>query len=216
MELEQALAEIKTLRTKVDTLESDNFAAREKRRELERERDQLKEKVPADGHVVLPKEEAEALTTYRELGKADELKTQLETGRTAATEAAELRRRQSIRDAAGNQFNARALERFLPAGAELTQEGDGEARAWVVKQGDTTKPLADTVKELEADLGITLTTGDKTTVGGGSNPGGKAFTGPNPWAVETRNLSEQARIYKQDPDLAKRLMDAAKAPPQKN
>lgn len=216
MELEQALVEIKTLRTKVDTLESDNFNLREKRRELDRTVETLQGKVPADGHVVVPAAEAEALKAYRELGKAEELKSQLETGRTAAQEAAKLKRRQSIRDAAGKEFNAKALERFLPVDANLAQEGEGDGKAWVVKQGDTTKPLADLVKELEADLEITLTTGESTNLGGGSNPGEKAHSGPNPWAAETRNLSEQGRILKEDPALAKRLEEAAKAPSQKN
>lgn len=214
-ELEQAKQEVTTLRKKIDTLESDNVNLREKRRELEKTVQSLEGKVPADGTVVLPKADADALAAYQELGKPDELKTQLETGRTAAQKAAELARRQSITDAAGKQFNARALERFLPADAELSQQGEGDGKAWVVKQGDATKPLADVVKELESDLGIVLTTGDSTNVGGGSNPGGTAFTGPNPWAAETRNLSEQARIFKQDPALAKRLQEAAKAPAQK-
>jgi outer membrane translocation and assembly module TamA len=210
-ELEQAKAEIKALQKKVDTLEGDNFTLREKRRELEKSVETLQARVPTDDQVVVKKEEAEVLKSYVDLGKPEELKAQLEQGRTATQEAATLRRSQSIRDAAGEQFNAKALERFLPGDAELAQQGEGDNRAWVVKQGDTTKPLADVVKELEHELGVTLTTGDKSNVGGGSNPGGKAFTGPNPWAAESRNLSEQGRILREDPDLAKRLQEAAKA-----
>lgn len=45
----------------------------------------------------------------------------------------------------------------------------------------------------------------------GSGPGqGGKFQGPNPWKKETRNITAQMKIQKEDPDLAKRLMAAAK------
>ena len=36
------------------------------------------------------------------------------------------------------------------------------------------------------------------------------YTGKNPWKKETFNLTEQARIIKENPELAKQLQAAAK------
>lgn len=50
------------------------------------------------------------------------------------------------------------------------------------------------------------------TLGGRTpqNNGGSAFAGKNPWKKETFNLTEQGRIIKEDPELAKQLQAAAK------
>lgn len=210
-ELEQARAEIKALQGKVDRLETDNFKAREARREAEAERDKLKEQVPAEGMVIVSQEDAEALKLYQELGKPEEVKTSLEEGQTIKAEAASLKRSQRIRDAAGETYNAKALERFLPDGAELEQQGEGDKRVWVVKQGDTTNELAEVVKGIEADVGVSLALKQAPgNIGGGSNPGGGQHSGPNPWDKKTRNLTEQARISKDDPELARTLKAQAK------
>lgn len=49
------------------------------------------------------------------------------------------------------------------------------------------------------------------TQGGGANGnrGGGGGVGPNPWAAETWNMTEQAAIYNQSPDRANRLAAAA-------
>lgn len=48
-----------------------------------------------------------------------------------------------------------------------------------------------------------------TNVGGPTNPGADGHKGPNPWAKDTLNLTEQARLLREDPALAKQLKEAA-------
>lgn len=48
--------------------------------------------------------------------------------------------------------------------------------------------------------------GAKPPEGGGNKGGGQ----PNPWKKETRNLTEQGKILRGDPELAKQLIAAAK------
>ena len=167
--LEQAQAEIRTLQGKIDTLESDNFKAREARRSAERERDELKDKVPADGSVVVSKQDAADLASYRELGKLDKVKGDLESSKTALADVARLQRSQNVSDAAGTKYNRKALETFLPADATVVKDGEGDKAAWVVKQGDTATALDAWVKTTEQEFGVPLTL-KSSSVGGGSNP----------------------------------------------
>lgn len=210
MELEQALAEIKTLRQKVDQLETDNFNCREKRREVERERDQLREQVPGEDQAVVPAADAELLAGYKELGEPSDVKQRLEAAAETEQEAAKVLRRERIREAAGKDYNARALEKFLPVDAELEKQGEGDEAAWVVKQGETAKPLSEVVKAIEEELDLSLAASEgRANLGAGSNPGEPAYKGKNPWKRETLNLTEQARISRENPALAKRLMAEA-------
>lgn len=45
--------------------------------------------------------------------------------------------------------------------------------------------------------------------GGGFNPPGAGGTKKNPWAKETFNLTEQGKIFKENPALAQQLMNSA-------
>ncbi|WDU82280.1 hypothetical protein [Caloramator sp. Dgby_cultured_2] len=50
----------------------------------------------------------------------------------------------------------------------------------------------------------------QSKIGSGSNPaGGTNSTIKNPWAKETFNLTEQAKILKENPALAEQLKAAA-------
>lgn len=68
----------------------ENFQLREKNRTL-------KEKIPAEGFVVVAKADADSLTTYQALGKPDELKTRLDAHTTLETELATTKRAVNIR-----------------------------------------------------------------------------------------------------------------------
>jgi hypothetical protein len=48
--------------------------------------------------------------------------------------------------------------------------------------------------------------------GAGGGNGGSNYAGANPWAKGKENYTEQARLVKSDPALAKRLSDAAGVP----
>ena len=67
----QQLGTPQEITKKVGDLENDNKAQRDQIREL-------KEKVPKDGEVAVPKEKAEALAAYEELGKPEDLKAKVE------------------------------------------------------------------------------------------------------------------------------------------
>lgn len=47
----------------------------------------------------------------------------------------------------------------------------------------------------------------KGKAGPSHKPAPKGFTGVDPWAAETWSLTEQAKLYRSDPELAKQLME---------
>lgn len=53
--------------------------------------------------------------------------------------------------------------------------------------------------------------GSTKFVGQKSAEQGKGSAGVNPWKADTLNLTEQSRIYRENPELAKQLMEQAKA-----
>lgn len=75
----------------------------------------------------------------------------------------------------------------------------------------TVKGLDDALKELRESKPYLFDEGPKlkgrTPNTEGATP---EHTGPNPWKKETLNLTEQARILKQDPELAEKLKTQAR------
>jgi len=74
----QAIGTPTWVKEKLSSFESDNHTQREEIRGM-------KEKLPKDGEVVVPKSDADKLVKYKELGKPDEIKGKLEAGATAQT-----------------------------------------------------------------------------------------------------------------------------------
>lgn len=81
--------------------QNEMWKVRERNRTLKQERDDLKGKLPADGMVVLSKDDATELEAYRALGKKPaDVKTALEQAGTATADLTALRREKQIRQAA--------------------------------------------------------------------------------------------------------------------
>ena len=189
MELNEALAKIGTLEAEKqalkDKIETEGFRAREAKRELQAQLDaantkvtDLETKVPSEGAVVLSKADSDRYMAYQALGKPDEVKAALEAGTTAQNEAKTLKRSQAVADAAGKDYNAKALGAHLPATASLESKkatvNGKETTVYEVVDGDTRTGLEDYVKTLEgqhdyvqfraAPLGVQVlgqVTGDK-------------------------------------------------------
>lgn len=89
----------------------------------------------------------------------------------------------------------------------LTIEGKGQDAQVLLDE----KPIAEYLKDWAAsDDGKHFVAAPGNTGGGtGGKPGGSGKGQVNPWKKETRNLTEQARIRKEDPDLARTLMEEA-------
>lgn len=100
----------------------------------------------------------------------------------------------------------KAAEAMLSSGAKVEADGD----TFKAMIGD--KPLAEAVKAWAASP-----EGKHFVVlknnGGGATGGGKVegFTGKNPYAKDTLNRTEQGRLERDDPELAKQLKEAARA-----
>lgn len=77
---------------------------------------------------------------------------------------------------------------------------DGESVAVV---GD--KPVTDALKEWAGTDEGKFFVGDPGTGGGGANGGTKHSSQVNPWSGETRNLTEQGRLERDNPALANQL-----------
>lgn len=99
----------------------------------------------------------------------------------------------------------KAAETMLAAGARVEPDGEG----FKVSIGD--KALPDAVKAWAASDDGKHFVAVRST-GGGAGGGGKGGEGAaNPYAKETRNLTEQGRLERENPTLAKQLREAAKA-----
>lgn len=166
--LEEAESLISTLQGKVGDLETDNYNYRSKNRTLTEQLDDEKKKVPADGSVILTKEDAakqtKELEDYRALGSVKDVNTAITEGKTARETVAKNERQTTFNEAAGSEYNAKALGRFIPDDAVL-EKGKGDK--WTVKQGETSKPLSEFVKGIEDETGVSLRTAPaKQNVGG--------------------------------------------------
>ena len=88
------------LAEKLAEAENANYKLREKNRTLRQERDDARGKVPAEGAVVVPQEDAALLETYRAFGAPALLQTALDTKSTAEQELSTLKREKTERRAA--------------------------------------------------------------------------------------------------------------------
>lgn len=184
----QLLGEVKTLRkgAQVDPADVER---------IERERDELATKV-------------------------DDLGKQLKTATTAAeTTAKQLQSEQGYTNkllvsdglnaallAAGvtNPVHLKAASAMIRDGGSIEVKVEGDARVAMVGG----KPLAEFVKGWsQSDDGKAFVSAQHNSGGGGHGSGGAGT--PNPWAKDTFNLTEQGKIYTQNPQLAESMKAAA-------
>lgn len=120
-------------------LYSQTYGLREDRRNLRKQVEELKAKVPQENSVVLTAEEAKAWETYRELGKPDEIRTSLDNAKKDRRAAL------ASRAASTHGYNPEVLERLLADNAEIIEGDKGEdgKPVYKVKVGDTTKTLSE-------------------------------------------------------------------------
>lgn len=191
------------------------------KKDAKADRDALKELNDRLAAIEAEKEQAEA-DKAKASGDVEAVRIQLETkhGRElkAATDRAEKAERQVEKLVIDNGLSAaldearvkpelkRAAAALLREGVEL-KDDDGEPVAY--KGG---LPLAEAIKLwAEGDEGKPFVLAGNS--GGGAPGGGKgAHSGPNPWKQgPSFSLTEQDRIARDKPDLAKRLMAEAEA-----
>jgi len=102
----------------------------------------------------------------------------------------------------------KASHALLRSQVTVTNE-DGEYKAIVETSDGGPVALTDFVKgwaETEEGKAFIIPA-EGAGAGGGKRSGG--FTGSNPWKTETRNLTEQAKILRENPKLAERLKKEA-------
>lgn len=151
---------------------------------------QLKEQLPAEGAVVLGKEDAALFDAYKELGKPEEVKTRLDEGETAKAEAAKAAREKQIaRGAEVLKLQNNALLQKLLEDVELDVQGEGDKQAVSVKVGDKTYSFDDFAKtrpELEAALPALQANGNQNNTQNHSNRGAFLKQGVNGGAAQNK------------------------------
>jgi hypothetical protein len=158
-------ADLAGLKEIVQDFYRDAVDLRTKNRELSRERDDLKKRLPKDGDVVLTGDEAKAMTALRKLDvPLTELPKKLAEGQTAATENAAFKRDSTVEQAAkALGWNATVLKGLvrlngLAIDKQTTKGQDGEkVDSWVVMPAedagdDDPTPLAEYVEQHLGDF----------------------------------------------------------------
>lgn len=174
--------------------------------------------------------------TLEDKGQWDALKLQLnETHTTAITSLTgekdavisgltkalnkELIENASIKAIEAEKGNSLFLLPHMLGNIETVQAEDGTYGVQVVdKEGnqrfgdDATTPFSvtDLVNEMKANDSFAPAFPEQNGGGGGNaNAGGKGGAGVNPWKAETKNITEQGRIIKENPSLAAQFKKAA-------
>jgi hypothetical protein len=110
---------------------TDNRKLRVKNRKANERATAAEGKVPKDGQVVVSKEDADALTTYKTFGKPDEVKTKIEKGVTLEQSNVERERAESIASA--------AKLAQIPQGTLLGKLADPKRENFVIELRDEVK-----------------------------------------------------------------------------
>jgi hypothetical protein len=127
------------------TLYDENFQYRQRIRDLEG-------RLPAQGAVVLPAEDAARWQAYQQLGAVDALTQQLQAAQTAQSELTGLRRDAQLRQVAEVAgYKPAVLGRLAGELAMEVREAEGK-KSVVVKDGDKETPLAEYAQTHWADF----------------------------------------------------------------
>lgn len=146
------------LAERIASLEHDNYREREQHRATRAELEALRERVPAEGSVVLSAEEARTYQAYRELGDLAEVRRRMRDSESLAQENATLRREQVLRRAAEVHGYVPTVLSRLPGfdhQVEVRVETDGDQqveRAYVAIDETTQVPLETYVREHYAEF----------------------------------------------------------------
>ncbi|MFD1179216.1 phage scaffolding protein [Paenibacillus puldeungensis] len=194
--------------------------------------DKHKIAVVSDGNY-FPKEKWNEVNEAKKKAEADlkDRDKQLEDLKKSAGDNEELKKQidalQNDNKAAKDKYEAELRDLKINTALKLALAGEvhdadlvagliDKAKIKVKDDGAIESGLDDQVKALresKAFLFVEKTDdkqprfkGSKPPEGGGSKPNGKV----NPWKKETWNLTEQGRIYRDDPELAAQLKAAAK------
>ena len=144
----------------------------------------------------------------KERGRANQLQAQLEAF-TLSTSLQGIGAKSGVRATALMDLQARAARVFKVVDGKIVAfEADGQIRQ--SKDGYTPLTLDEWVEELRSEAPHLF----EQNSGGGASGNGSGGAGlthgqKNPWAKETRNLTEQGRITRENPQLAQRLRAAA-------
>lgn len=177
------------------------------RKESERRKEQGKALADARARLA----ELETADTGDALGSSDVLAAQIEAANAERDKFRAQTERLLLSHALDDALLAAAiLPAHLPAVRALHKSDfkikkDGDELAVVVGEDDA-DPV-EFIREWAATDEGKIYVGAARNNGGGARGSGPrlGYTGPNPWKRETRNLTKQGEIARDDPDLAQRL-----------
>ena len=158
----------------LSSAQHDNFKLREDKRNLNATITGLQAKVPAEGAVILIGDDVKVWEAYNALGKPEEVKTAVETGKAAISERDTFKRDQVLADAAKEARLKPGLLKILAKDLDVqirevdvvSEDGTTTTKAKrpvvVTKNGDQTsdKPLRDFFKEQGEDVLQSLEAGE--------------------------------------------------------
>lgn len=184
----QLLGEVKKLKSGAQVDPADVAA-------LEAERDRLAGEVSALGKKVKTAETAaETATKQLQSEQGYTNKLLISDGLNAALLAAGVT----------NPVHLKAAAAMIRESGGVEVKVEGDARAAMIGG----KPLADFVKGWsQSDDGKAFVSAPSNSGGGGHGSGGTGT--PNPFAKDTFNLTEQGKLYTQNPQLAESMRAAA-------
>lgn len=205
---DELLGEKKKLQAKLKEYEGVDT---EKYRELLEKEEEL-----AEGKVI-KKDGVEAAIAQRlEKLKSEHAKQLAELqGKMTAAEAAvrKFQVEKAILDPARQAgVRASAIPDLLARAQQVWQMVDGNLRAIGPDGSEIYGPTADPLKPEEWLAALTKDASHlfETNTGSGAKPGqGGPFAGPNPWAKDTLNLTNQQKVLRENPQLAERLRTMA-------
>lgn len=181
---------LKEMSERLAAIEAEKAKAEEEKAEKDKDVDGLRKQLEAKHAREIAAEKARA-----DKAEAQVQKLVIDNGLSAALDEARVKPELK-----------RAAAALLRDGVEIKDE-DGEPLAY--KAG---LPLAEAIKLwADSDDGKHFVLAGNS---GGDAPGGKGVkdSGPNPFKADTRNITEQAKLFAKDPEKARRLAAEAGVP----
>lgn len=209
-------SELQRLKTKLELVQQDKLRAGETNSRLNTKIQELEDTVKGltaqiksgeqqqlEGSGEYQKLWEQSKETNRALERRiSELETELDAERQAhKTQALRTKALQEISDAKA----VRPDQLLSLIATDLREDASGKP---VVLDGGMEIPLRDHLARLRSpESGWDHHFAANGAVGMGAKPSavGSAYGGPNPFRLETRNLTEQSRLYQEDPALYQRL-----------
>ncbi len=199
----ELLSEVKKFKTKAKTVEGFDVEDYKRLKSAEDEIEVKKAEAEGNYKELLDKQ------TNKFTSEIDSLKEQL-SGEQSFT------RNLLVDNAMTDKLlEAGVAKPLIPAAKALLMQNEmdivteGDKRSAVVKTDDGELGIADFVnKWTQGEQGSHFLAAPANG-GGGTTPSSKSSGVSNPWKTESRNLTEQARIKKENPELASKLKSEA-------